>query len=268
MTAGPARICASLSHPNVSVAPVVYNAAFRARGLDYLYVAFDVSDLDVAVRAIRALQLRGASVSRPFKERVAGLLDAVDAEARAIGAVNLIVNDDGRLTGFNTDHVGACIALRRLGTIAGRRAAVIGAGGAGRAVAYVLKAEGAEVVLVNRTAERAHRAAAALGVEDGGSDIAAAVRDAEIVVNATSVGCMTNDATEIVPAELLRVEQAVLDVVIRPRVTPLIAAALARGCRVAYGWEMYVHQAAAAFRHFTGEPAPVDVMTAAIRGIV
>ncbi len=129
----------------------MHTAAYRALGLDYVYVAFGTEDTEGAVAAMRALGLRGLGVTRPHKVRIIDYLDVIDDDARAIGAVNTVVNDDGRLTGHNVDWQGAFAALHEVIDPAGRRAAVVGAGGGARAIAYGLEREGALVTLFNRS---------------------------------------------------------------------------------------------------------------------
>jgi shikimate dehydrogenase len=250
----PATVCASISSPDLSVAPLMYNAAFRKLGLNFVYVSFDVSDLGAAVGGMRALNIRGYSVSRPFKESALPFLDEIHPTAKAIGAVNIISNEGGRLVGYNSDWLGAVKPLANVTSFAGRRAAVVGAGGAARAIAYGLKVNGARVYLYNRTSARLRRVAEELGVNVGGGlDALGELRGADIVVNATPEAA-------IVPGEVLRAGQTVLDAVFYPLDTKLIVAARAAGCSVIRGVEMLVHQGAVAFELFTGRAAPVETM--------
>jgi shikimate dehydrogenase len=259
------EVYASISSPNVSVTPVMYNAAFQALGLDFVYVSFDVTDLTVAIEALRALNIRGYSVSMPFKRAVLPLLDELEPVAREIGAVNIVKNCAGRLHGFNSDWIGAVKAIGKYASVRGKQAAVLGAGGAGRAVSYGLKSHGARVVLYNRTVERALAASQELGVGFGGGlDNFEGIRQADVVVNATPVGSLSCPGQELLPAGVLRPGQVVLDAVFYPLQTDLVLKAGRASCTAVQGFEMLVQQAAVTFELFTGIPAPVETMLDAL----
>ena len=181
-------LCGSIMGQPMSFNVCIHNAAYQALGLAYTFVCFGVDDPVAGVQAIRTLGVRGMNVSMPYKQAVMPLLDALDKTARDIGAVNTIDNRDGRLTGYNTDCMGAVRALEEVAPLAGRRVAVLGAGGAGCAVAYGVREAGARVTIFNRTAERGRELADKLGLRFGGSltDFDAAAFDT--VVNATAAG--------------------------------------------------------------------------------
>jgi shikimate dehydrogenase len=246
-----------------SLSPAIVNAAFEALGVDWTYFAFEVApdDIAAAIEGMRALRLGGLSVTMPHKEAVAAIVDRCSPDAAALGAVNCVVLDGDELIGENTDGPGFLDALRSDLDFdpAGRRAVVLGAGGAARAVVLALARAGAsDVAVVNRTAANAERAAALAGPVGRVADAATAVPDADLVVNATPVG-MTQVGT-LVDASLLGPGSAVLDLVYHPRVTPLMAAAAERGSATANGLGMLVHQAAHAVRLWTGSEPPVAVM--------
>jgi shikimate dehydrogenase len=247
-----------------SLSPAIHNAAFAALGLDWTYAAFEVAPGDVAraLDGMRALGLRGLSVTMPHKEDVARLVDACSDDATALGAVNCVVARDGRLVGENTDGPGFIDALRdEAFDPAGARCVVIGAGGAARAVVLALARAGAgDVGVANRTPSRG-AAAAALAGAAGRTVELDAVSGADLVVNATPIG-MVDDALPLDP-ERLGKGQRVADLVYHPAITPLLAAAGARGATTLNGLGMLVHQAARAFELWTGETAPVRVMRAA-----
>lgn len=248
----------------------MHNAAFRALGLDWVYLAFDVAPgrLARALESSQALGIEGLSVTIPHKENVATLVDTLSPLATALGAVNTVVRTpDGRLRGENTDGPGFLRALEDDEGFdpADRRCVVVGAGGAARAVVKALADAGAaEVVVVNRTPERAEGVAALAG-SCGRVGVAAAAGEADLVVNATPIG-MAGTGTEgelpIDPAHL-GPGQLVVDLVPNPAITRLVEEARARGAVAVNGLGMLVHQAALAFRMWTGEPAPVAVMSAA-----
>jgi shikimate dehydrogenase len=246
-----------------SLSPALHEDAFAESGIVGHYHLMDLdalggrADLAQLLEAVRRVGFAGINVTHPCKEAVLALLDAVAPEAEAIGAVNTVVIDEaGRTRGHNTDATGFARAFAEtLGAdaIAGGKAVLVGAGGAGRAVASALAALGAARVEVFDAAPgRAAALAAALGPPCAAvGDLEAALRDAAGVVNATPVG-MAGYPGMPFPDALLRPELFVADVVYTPLETRLVAAARRRGCRVMTGGGMCVHQAAEAFRLFTG----------------
>jgi shikimate dehydrogenase len=212
----------------------------------------------------------------PHKEAVAIACDELSMDAGSLRAVNCVVNDEGRLVGHNTDGPGFIAALRADLDFDpdGRRCAVLGAGGAARAIALALgRAGAAEVAIVNRTLDRAVEAADLAGGAGHAVDlldesaVAEAVSRAELIVNATSVGMGAAGGLPI-DERLLRPEHTVVDIVYRPLRTPLLEAARSCGARGANGVSMLVHQAALAFRLWTGHEAPVEAMTAAVASML
>lgn len=259
------RLFASIGSPNVSITPVMYNAAFRERGLTHTYLSLEVTDLRIAIKDLRAGSFDGYSVSRPFKQAVVPLLDDLDPAARAIGAVNVVTRRHGILVGYNSDWVGAVRALREHTRLRGKRAAVLGAGGAARAIAYGLKAEGVRVAVYNRTREKARVLARDLGVSCGdGLHATDEMRSADLIVNATDVGSAYCAEQELSVSRALRARQVVLDSVFRPLHTRLLDAASAAGCIQVLGVEMLLYQGAMAFEIFSGCPAPIPTMLEAL----
>jgi shikimate dehydrogenase len=258
-------LCGIVLHPaGHTRSPAMHNAAFRALGIDAVYLAFDVapSALPAAIAGARALRIRQLAVSLPHKEAVIELLDSVDETARRIGAVNTVTRrDDGTLLGSNTDWLGAVRALERDRPLSGARAVVLGAGGAARAVVFGLVERGAQVVVLNRTPERARALAQALGAERGDGLDALRATPHDVLVNATSVG-LASDVSPV-PAEALRPGSLVMDTVYAPERTRLLRDAEARGARPLPGKWMLVHQAAEQLRIWTGREAPLDAMATA-----
>jgi shikimate dehydrogenase len=249
-----------------SVSPAMHNAAFQALGLNYVYLAFQVppAALGDAITVVRGLGFRGANITIPHKTTVLPLLDDIDPHANRMGAVNTIVNNDGKLTGYNTDAPGFLAALRRNGIeLKGEKAVVLGAGGVARAIVFALRDAGATVSIVNRSPE----AAQALANEAGAAAFAmnragfrSALPGASLVVNATSVGMSPDNDSTPLPVRLLRPGMVVFDTVYRPRQTQLLKDAKAAGCTTIGGLEMFVEQGALAFELWTGENAPRKVM--------
>ena len=271
---GATRAAAVIGWPaRHSLSPTILNAAFAAAGADWVYLAFEVPEgrAAEAVAAMRALGLGGLSVTMPHKAAVHDAVDERTPVAADLGAVNCVFWRGDRLVGDNTDGDGFLDALRHDHGIdvAGRRCVLVGAGGAGRAVARALGAAGAaEVAVVNRSPGPAARAAALAGPA-GRVGVPADVGAADVVVNATPLGMGTARGDEPAPLpvdpQALRPAQVVVDLVYHPVDTPLLAAARRRGAAAVDGVSMLVHQGARAFRRWTGEPAPVSAMAAAAR---
>ncbi|MBW2382141.1 MAG: shikimate dehydrogenase [Deltaproteobacteria bacterium] len=257
-------LCGIVLHPaGHTRSPAMHNAAFGALGLDAAYLAFDVPPerLGDAIAGVRALGLRQVAVSIPHKENVMQHLDRIDETAAAIGAVNTVTRRGDELVGSNTDWTGALRALEREIDPKGRRAVVLGAGGAARAVVYALLHAGAEVMVLNRTEARARVLSRALSASGSGSLADLADLPHDILVNTTAVGLRS--AASPVPAEHLRAESVVMDAVYEPEQTRLLADAEARGARPLGGKWMLVHQAAEQLRLWTERDAPIAVMAAA-----
>jgi shikimate dehydrogenase len=253
-----------------SLSPVLHNAGFAAAGLDWCCVAFDVADGDAAraLGGMAALGIRGLSVTMPHKTAVATLVDDSTPEALALGAVNCVIRQpDGRLLGHNTDGAGFLDSLRIDADIdpAGMDVVVLGAGGAARAVVHALGTAGVgSVVVINRNAERAARAAA-LAFGRGRVGSLDAVEAAELIVNATPVGMGAGATESPLPADALHAGHVVVDLVYHPTDTALLKAAHSAGAITLGGLGMLVHQAAHAFTRWTGVDAPVEVMRVAAR---
>jgi shikimate dehydrogenase len=261
---GKTMVCGIILHPaGHTRSPAMHNAAFEASGIDASYQAFDVPPhrLGDAIRGMRGLGLRQLAVSIPHKRAVMAHLDRVDERAAAIGAVNTITLRDDALEGANTDWIGALRALEREIEPKGRRAAVLGAGGAARAVVYGLLQAGARVWVLNRTESRAEQLASELGAENSGPLEGLADLAADIVVNTTSVGL--GSTISPVAAEAIPEGAVVMDAVYEPEKTQLLRDAARRGARPLAGKWMLVHQAAEQFRLWTHTEPPVNAMAEA-----
>jgi len=249
-----------------SLSPVLHNAAFRALDLDWAFVAFDVAAGQgaLAIEAMRVLGVQGLSVTMPHKQAAAAAVDELAPAAERLGVVNTVVRRGTTLVGENTDGAGLLNALRLDEGFEprGRSCLVAGAGGAARAVILALAQAGAaEVVVANRTPERAAEAVAlAPGVARVGA--LEEVGDADLVVNATPLGMVSHAGLPLDPGRL-HAGQLVVDLVYQPAVTPLVAAAREQGAVAVNGLGMLIHQAALAFQHWTGMEPPLEVMSAA-----
>lgn len=256
------RLVGVIGHPvRHSLSPRLHNTAFRALGLDWVYLAFDVppGEVPATLAAVRALDLAGLNVTMPHKADVAAGVDRLSPAAAALRAVNTVVNRGGELFGDNTDGEGFVASLGDSGfDPAGRRCLVLGAGGAARAVVRALGSAGAERVSVWARREEAAGAAASM-TPVGRTGALAEAAEAHLVVNATPVGMGADTRLPLDP-DLLHAGQTVVDLIYDPATTPLLAEASRRGAVVANGAGMLVHQAALAFALWTGLPPPVDQM--------
>ncbi|MCC6140447.1 MAG: shikimate dehydrogenase [Nitrospira sp.] len=266
--------CGVIGNPvEHSLSPAIHNAAFQQLQLNLVYLAFQVEAIGEAIKGLRALGgFRGASVTIPHKVSSIPYLDEVDPTARHIGAINTIVAKQGALVGYNTDAIGALRALRGgVGSLVGKRVALLGSGGAARAIAFALAGEPglAGVTLLGVDAsERARlaedlRSKTPLAVDEAHLDEAAlrqVLPAAQIVVHCTPIGMSPKVEGTCVPAPLLHAGLAVMDIVYNPRETQLLKDAQRAGCVTIPGLEMFLHQAAAQFELWTNQTAPVDVM--------
>jgi shikimate dehydrogenase len=265
---GSTRVVGVIGDPvRHSLSPVIHNAAFAALGMDWTYLAFPVpaGRAADAVAAMRVLGIEGLSVTMPLKAEIVASMGRCTAAAVALDAVNCVVREGSELVGHNTDGIGFLDSLRvdEGIEVAGRRAVVVGAGGAARAVIRSLADAGAaEVVVLNRSADRAIVAAGLAG-PIGRIGTVQDITTADLVVNATPLG-MGADTRPAVPVELLRPGQVVVDLVYEPVRTPLSEAAEAAGAHAVGGLGMLVHQAAHAFRLWTGTEPPIASMHASV----
>lgn len=246
-----------------SLSPAMHNQAFAATGYNGVYLPFQVARIEPAVMAVRTLGIRGVSVTLPHKVAVMEWLDRLDPLAEKIGAVNTIVNADGVLTGYNTDCFGAVGALVQQTDISARHVAILGAGGAARAIGWGVVDAGARVTVVNRSVENGAQLAKELGADFVPLDRIDTV-EPDILVNTTPVGMHPHTGETPVPAGILRQGMLVMDIVYTPLKTELLRQAQAAGSRTIDGLTMFVLQGARQFELWTGREAPVDVMRAVV----
>ncbi|RJE90868.1 shikimate dehydrogenase [Paenibacillus sp. 1011MAR3C5] len=254
-----------------SKSPIMMNRAFRETAINGAYAAFHITDnkLEDFIRGVRAMGIRGVNVTIPHKLRVMDLLDEIHEGARAIGAVNTIVNDNGRLIGYNTDGIGYVRSLKEEAapSLEGKHIVVIGAGGASRGIVYALLQEKpARITVTNRTIQRAEELAASL--ESGGVQLAASSSDrleelcgdADIVINTTSVGMFPQVDQSPVTGHWLKPGAVASDLIYNPLKTKFLRDAEQQGCIAHGGLGMFIYQGAYAFEYWTGQPAPVAAM--------
>ncbi len=268
------RICAVIGNPvSHSLSPAIHNAAFDELGLDFVYVAFRVEDVRSALAGMRALDnFRGMSVTIPHKIEAMKLVDEITEVDRAIGSINTIVNDNGRLIGLGTDGPGALKALVDAGVVLDKKhVLMLGAGGAARAIAFTLARDTGLCTLTLLDINTAMLEGLAADLRAGTSarieaealtdeSLARAMEHADVIINCTPIGMHPKEDASLVPAELFRPGQAVFDIVYTPLETRLLADARSRGLTVISGVEMFINQAVLQFKAFTGVDAPVEVM--------
>jgi shikimate dehydrogenase len=268
------RLCAVIGNPvGHSLSPALHNAAFKELALDFVYVAFRVEDLKSALTGMRALEnFRGMSVTIPHKIEAMNYMDEIAEEDRAIGSINTIINEKGRLIGLGTDGPGALKALVDAGVaIDGKNVLMLGSGGAARAIAFTLAMKTRlgkltildinESMLQGLAADLLAGTHASIEPEklcDG--SLNRAMESAGIIINCTPIGMHPKEGVSLVPVEYFKSGQVVFDVVYTPMETKLLSDAKSRGLKVISGVEMFINQAVLQFRHFTGVGAPVEVM--------
>ena len=242
-----------------SLSPLMHNQALEATGCNAVYLAFCVTDLGAALKSINALNVKGLSVTLPHKVAVLEYLDDIDDLATKIGAVNTIANHNGKLTGYNTDCQGAINALQNRTTLDGKSVAIIGAGGAARAIGFGLATDAGRLTILNRTRQSGERLAADLQAEFLPLDECQPKRY-DILINTTPVGMHPDTAATPIAKQALSNEMVVMDIVYHPLNTRLLKEADDKGCLTINGVDMFVFQGAHQFELWTGKKAPVAVM--------
>jgi shikimate dehydrogenase len=268
------QLCAVIGNPvGHSLSPAIHNRAFQELGLDFVYLAFRVEDVQSAVAGMRALEnFRGLSVTIPHKVAIIDCLDEIADVDAQIGSINTVVNDGGQLRGFGSDGPGARRALLDAGAqVAGEPVLVLGSGGAARAIAFDLAHNAAPSSLVvlgvieDELAALVRELREKTGVNAtgellSGDRLAPRVAESRVLIHATPIGMHPREDESLVPPELLHPDLTVMDIVYNPYETKLLRDARARGVTTVPGLEMFVNQALLQFEAWTGERAPRDVM--------
>lgn len=276
---GHTRLTGLLGSPiGHSISPMMHNEGFRQLGLDYAYLAFDVGveGMKAAVDGLKALNARGFNVTMPGKNIMCELADKLSPAAELIGAVNTVVNDDGILTGHNTDGVGYMRAARDAGhDLLGKKMTLLGAGGAATAVLVQAALDGLREIdvfsirdqffgraegIIAQLNERTDCKVTLYELPDD-DRLRKSIAESEILVNGTSVGMKPNvDASIITDTSMFRKDLIVSDVIYNPEKTKLMALAESVGCPTFNGLYMLLYQGAEAFRLWTGQEMPVDII--------
>ena len=279
---GHTRLTALLGSPVAhSISPLMHNEAFQLLDLDYTYLCFEVNEetLPAAVDGLKACGIRGFNLTMPNKNKIVELLDELSPAARLIGAVNTVVNDDGHLTGYNTDGVGYMQAVKDAGyNITGKTITIMGAGGAATAICAQAALDGVEKIHIfaretSRFWDRTQKLAeninstlpckAVLHENKDTAALAQAISESALLLNATSVGMAPNtEGTIIEDTSLYHPDLIVSDVIYNPRETRFLKEAREAGCRTFNGMYMLLYQGAEAFRLWTGKEMPVKEIKA------
>ncbi|MDQ0254322.1 shikimate dehydrogenase [Evansella vedderi] len=270
------QIMGVIGHPiKHTLSPLMHEAAYNALELNMAYLAFEVKpeDLDKAIHGIRALGLRGINVTIPHKVEVIPFLDEIDDLAKEIGAVNTIVNDNGRLMGYNTDGEGYLKSLLQCLTndLKGMHVLIIGAGGASKAVALTLAKHGVKAMAIcNRTIEKAEDLAKNCGKYVPSLSISLEeaeeqINDFDIIINTTSIGMINENELPISLKKLNKKKDIYFsDLIYTPFQTKLLLEGEKAGAKTLNGLDMFIYQGALAFERWTGHEAPINVMREAV----
>lgn len=262
------QVCISIAEMPSNFGTTLHNMAYSALNLDFIYKAFSTKDLVGAIDGVRALGIRGCSVSMPYKKIVIDIIDNVDVAAKRIGAVNTIVNTAGCLTGYNTDLVGAHQALSAFKIKPSERVLLLGAGGVARAILGALHQIGCQNIFVaNHNFSKledlqsiANFTAIPWSVREDAS--------VDLLINATPIGMENNLISMPVSTRFVQQVRGVMDVVVSSKDTNLIATARNLGKLVSPGYVMTLEQALEQFFLYTGHRAPRDVMERGIRSLL
>ena len=264
-----------------SLSPLMQQAAFDELGIAACYILWETRHDQLAekIDSLRSPVILGANVTIPYKEDVFAMVDECDPLATRIGAINTIVNRDGRLYGYNTDAPGFISALRGFNLqqfdCAGAKVVILGTGGAARAASVaLLEKDVGEIVLLGRNeshlrtiqshlniiSDTLDKTTVIRGTVFGYPEVSELLSNAKLVVNATSIGLKVDDSKLLIDVDVLPVSAIVMDMIFNPPLTPLLRSAKEHGCRVINGLSMLLYQGALAFELWTGQPAPIDVM--------
>ena len=244
-----------------SKSPAIHNACFQHHKINAVYLAFKIDEISKGITALRTLNFKGASVTIPYKKSVMEHLDWIDEDAIAIGAVNTIVNQDGKLLGYNTDFKAAVTPLKPYG-IKGKKICIIGAGGAAHAVAYGLHKAKGHLFIINRNQKRGERLAQKYQADFIPMDTIKTKNkiNADIVINTTSIGMSPDLETLSFPSHHISSGMVIMDIVYTPLRTRLLLEAQKKGCTTIDGLSMFLYQGAVQFKLWTGISPDIKLM--------
>ncbi len=259
------KICLIIGDPVAhSLSPAMHNAGYEALGIDnqfvFLGAQVKVEDVGLITDAMHKMGIHGLTCTIPHKIEVMKFLDEIDETAKKIGAVNTVLNKNGKLIGFNTDWLGAVIPLEKITTLSGKKVLVLGAGGAARAVVFGLLKKRANVKIFNRTKAKAVKLAKEFNCQTTDLKEESEISDFDIIINTTSVGMKPLENETPISTKFINNKQIVFDIVYAPFETKLLKEAKKRGAKIVRGVEMLLYQGTAQFEIYTGHKAPEEVM--------
>lgn len=259
------KICMVIGDPiEHSLSPQMHNRGYEKLSIDneYVFIACNVKVENISdfMKGIKAMGIRGVSCTIPHKMAVLEYLDEIDDTAKAIGAVNTIVSSNGVLKGYNTDWLGAVAPLEKVTTLKNKKVALLGAGGAARAIVFGLMKKGAQVTIFNRSLGKAKLLAKEFGCKAASLDEISQIKDMDIIINATSVGLNAhNDETPLDKAFITN-KHIVFDIIYAPFETRLLLESKEQGAKIIHGLEMLFEQGIAQFKLYTNMDAPEEAM--------
>lgn len=255
-------LCCIIGHPVThSLSPQMQNAAFKKEAADFTFMAFEVTDLYKAVEGLRAINCRCIVVTIPFKVEVLKYADQTDDSARKIGAANCLINKNGFYKATNTDWYGAIRSLEEVTSLKNKKVAILGAGGAARAIIYGMKLKKADITLFNRTGKRAEKLAREFNLSDCFQlNEQERLKNMDIIINATSVGMAPNSDETPLNDGIIQPNQIVFDIVYTPHITKLLKMAIKSGATAVYGYRMVLYGGIKIFELITGKKAPIKIM--------
>jgi shikimate dehydrogenase len=259
-----------------TLSPVIQNAAFKKRGINAVFTAFEVKNIKNAISAMKALDIRGASITVPFKIQAIKYVDILDPLAREIGSINTLHNNNGKIYGYNTDGIGALEALVKNGVkILGSRILLLGNGGSARAIAFTLLNKGANVTIAGRNKKKILKLINDIKKKHINIDYILIdeinkeyMNNINTIINSTPLGMSPNTNNMPIKSELILKKHTVFDIVYSPHTTKLLKTSKGKGCKIIHGIEMLVYQGAKQFKIWTGEQAPVSTMEKAVKKII
>ena len=270
---GKTKICGVIGNPiQHTLSPTIQNAAFTHLNLDFIFTAFKVkaTELQIAIQGMRSLNIYGLNVTMPHKNSVINYLDEKDPLVSFLNSANTIVNKKGRLFGFSTDGIGAIKALQENGVdLSSSKVLLLGAGGAGRAIAFSILDKVEDLVVLNRDPAKIKNLEFDLKLKFNKNihfgllsenSLKKNLRSSDVLINATNIGMKPNSNLSIINPKLLTSDLTVMDIVYTPIETKLLADAKKVGAKTIDGVEMLIYQGAASFELWTDRKAPIEIM--------
>ena len=241
-----------------SKSPIMHNTFFKENKINAVYLAFNIDNIKKGVDAVRELKIKGVSVTIPFKQKIIQYLDNIDEQAKAIGAVNTIINKNGFLTGYNTDWHGGVEPLKKYG-IQDKQIGLIGAGGAAHAIAYGIIKNKGNLTIINRSPEKGKKLASLF--DSDFLDINEIQnKNFDIIINTTPLGMIPDIDNSPVNKRILNKKMIVMDIVYNPLETKLLKDAKEAGCKIIDGLSMFIYQGAEQFKLWTGIKPSTELM--------